>query len=147
MKILMTKFSITITILVILVGCSNITDNSKIDQNSGNEIIENYSSPQKRGSISGSGQKVVPVKLMKGVAIFELSVENNFDELSHSLGQVMGSNISLLIKRSDGEEYSDNINVINMKYNGSISFTVPRNDTYLLDITASSMSKWVLKIK
>jgi hypothetical protein len=141
------KFTLVLFVTVFLVSCSYITDKSKIDESSGNEIIENYTTTQKRDSISGTGQKVVPVKLMKGVAIFELTVENNIDELTHSMGQVMGTNIILVIKGSDGEEFTDAINVISSKYNGSISFKVPKNDTYLIDINTSSLSKWVLKIK
>jgi hypothetical protein len=143
----MIKYFITLTTVCTFFACTNPSDKSENNPNSKNEIIENYSSPQKLDSINGSGQQVVPVKLVKGVAIFDLKVENNYDELSRQLGQVMGSNIILMIKGSDGRAYPDAINTISTKYKGSISFSVPKNDTYIIDITTSSLSNWTLKIK
>ncbi len=143
----MIKYFITLIAICTFFACTNSSDKSVNNPNSKNEIIENYSSPQKLDSISGSGQQVVPVKLVKGVAIFELKVDNNYDELSRSIGQLMGSNIILMIKGSDGRQYTDGINNIGIKYKGSISFSVPKNDTYLIDVTTSSMSNWTLKIK
>ena len=143
----MIKYFIWITACCILFACKNEANKSVNNPNSKNEIIENYSSPQKLDSINGSGQQVVPLKLVKGVAIFDLKVENNYAELSRQLGQVMGSNIILMIKGSDGRAYPDAINTISTKYKGSISFSVPKNDTYIIDITTSSLSNWTLKIK
>ena len=86
---------------IILISCvtknekNNSDASNQFSQSEKNQIIQNYSSPQKKDSISGKGEKAIPVKLHSGVAIIELKVVNNFEPGAYSIGVKIGTNIIL----------------------------------------------------
>jgi hypothetical protein len=112
-----------------------------------NQISNSLNTNQIRDSISGKGTQAIPLKLKKGVVIFDLTVENNYYDLNYSLGVKEPCGIKLNLKSGNGEVFKENLDAFVVSYNGSKSFTIDSEGDYVVDITVSSLATWTLKVK
>ena len=123
-----TRFIAALIILVVLIlACGNQGTNTSTKETKQTETIKKQT-PVK---LEGSGDKVKTITLNKGVAIFTMDHSGN-------------RNFSVVIKGSNGEYLDLLANDIG-NYNGQKTFTVTKDGTYLIEITASG--KWTIDIE